>query len=482
MSLPSAVSPNTNLVLPTRYRTCCGVLAILALSLGCGLATAGRIAAGTYNAYAVDTDGSVWVWGANLYGQLCDGTNTHRSTPARIAGFSGAATVSAGGAHGLVLKADGAAAGWGLNGQDSSGRGGGQLGDGTQTNRAVPGGVSSLAKNWQVVAGQYHSLAVLGDNSVAAWGYNAQGQLGAGSTQTRTAPVSVVGTNGVIAVAAGCTHSLALKTDGTVLAWGYNSTGQLGDRSNVSRTTPVAVSGLTNVAAIAAGCAHSVALKNDGTVWAWGFNFEGQLGGATANIMQTSPLQISGLANVTAIAAGNHHTLALRSDGSVWSWGKNDQGQIGDGSTTNRTSPAPIPGLASVTDISAGQAFSMALSATGTLYTWGQNDYGQLGNGNFQTSVLPTPVRHADGSAFNLATVGTSDLESVFRLAEAALPAFFSPPTSTVSAFGYRARAYSSVILAARDGRVLAIGPAAGGIMDLGSTFTLRAQAQALGF
>ena len=179
----------------------------MALMVLPSLATAGRIAAGTYNAYAVDTDGSVWVWGANLYGQLCDGTTTHRSSPSRIPGFSGAATVSAGGAHGLLLKADGGAAAWGLNGQDSSGRGGGQLGDGSLSNRATPGGIGSLPKNWQVVAGQYHSLAVQGDNTVAAWGYNAQGQLGDGSTQTRTVPVNVAGTSGVIAVAAGCAHS-----------------------------------------------------------------------------------------------------------------------------------------------------------------------------------------------------------------------------------------------------------------------------------
>ncbi|OYT90797.1 MAG: hypothetical protein CFE43_16660 [Burkholderiales bacterium PBB3] len=422
---------------------------VLVLLLGTSSAWAGRLAAGAYNAYAVDADGTVWVWGANVYGQICDGTTNHRYSPARIAGLATVVSVSAGGSHGLARKQDGSLASWGLNTQDSTGRGGGQLGDGTRTNRASPVSVLGATGVTQVIAGSYHSLALQSNGSVSSWGFNQQGQLGDGSAVSRDTPTAVPGASTINALAGGCEHSLALKTDGTVLAWGYNSTGQLGDGTSTNRSTPVAVAGLSNVTAIAAGCAHSIALKKDGTVWAWGFNLEGQLGASTPFIVQRTPVQVVGLSGITAIAAGDHHNLALGSDGRVWTWGKNDKGQLGDGSTTNRTAAAPLAGLSSVSEVAAGQSFSMALTGSGSIYGWGQNDYGQLGNGTTQNTATPLPSRDAGGAEFRLTMAAASslntDADKVFSWAERSYPEFFAPANqaSNDSVAGVRLRFYA---------------------------------------
>ena len=175
-------------------------------------------------------------------------------------------------------------------------------------------------------------------------------------------------------------HSIALDASGQVWAWGDNSQGQLGlGTTDGSSDTPVPVPGLTNVAALAAGRFHNVALRNDGTVWTWGGNDRGQLGlGAGGGV--STPTQIAGLSDVVAIATHLDHTLALTIDGTVWAWGANDRGQLGDASTADRAIPAAIPGLVA-SDISVGQVHSLARSATGQVFAWGDNTHGQLGNG-----------------------------------------------------------------------------------------------------
>lgn len=428
------------------------IVVLLGASLGCANAGAGRLAAGAYNAYAVDADGSVWVWGANVYGQICDGTTNHRYSPARIPGLVGVSSVTAGGSHGLARRQDGSLASWGLNTQDSTGRGGGQLGDGTRINRASPVGVLGASAVVEVVAGSYHSMALQSDGSVLTWGFNQQSQLGDGSTQSRDIPAAIPGISALVALAGGCLHSLALKSDGSVLAWGFNSTGQLGDGTSTNRSAPVAVKGLSNVAAIAAGCAHSIALKKDGTVWAWGFNLEGQLGSITPAIMQRTPLQVGGLSGITAIAAGNDHNLALGADGRVWTWGKNDKGQLGDGSTANRIMPTALAGLSSVAEVAAGQSFSVALTRSGNIFGWGQNDFGQLGNGTTQNIASPTSSRDASGAEFRLgmasASTLTTDADQVFAWAERTYPAFFAPPNPTTidTVAGFLLRYYPGTV------------------------------------
>jgi alpha-tubulin suppressor-like RCC1 family protein len=162
-------------------------------------------------------------------------------------------------------------------------------------------------------------------------GRNDNGQLGDGSRTHRSAPVQVTGLSGVVSVAAGDSHSLAVRYDGSVWAWGYNSFGQLGDGSWFQRLAPVQVTGLSGRGAVAASSDYSMAVRYDGTVWAWGFNLYGQLGNGTTSSNQLVPVQVQQLRGVVAVEVGSSHSLALRSDGTVWTWGYNSFGQLGNG-------------------------------------------------------------------------------------------------------------------------------------------------------
>jgi alpha-tubulin suppressor-like RCC1 family protein len=331
-------------------------------------------------------DSPPWAWGSNALGQLGDGTTDNHSTAVRATGLDGVTVTAtaAGWQHSLALLDDGTVRAWGANGD-------GQLGDGTTTDRSTPVAVSGLTGVTAIAAGDVHSLALLDDGTVRAWGFNGQGQLGDGSTTRSSTPVVVSDLTGVTAIAVGGFHSLALRGDGTVVAWGYNGDGQLGDGTTTSRTTAVAVSDLTGVTAIAAGHVHSLALLQGGTVRAWGANGVGQLGdGSTTD--RSTPVAVSGLTGITAIAAREFHSLALRGDGTVVAWGWNGDGQLGDGSTTDRSTPVAVSDLTGVTAVAAGGYHSLALRGDGTMRAWGFNRDGQLGDGSTTRSSTPVVV------------------------------------------------------------------------------------------
>jgi len=255
-----------------------------------------------------------------------------------------------------------------------------------------------------------HTVTLRNDGTVWTWGDNTFGQLGDGtsgdfdssgfplSPHFRSTPVQVQNLNNIIAVSAGYSHTVALRNDGTVWAWGDNRFGGLGIGTSrpggfpilpYYRSTPVQVQNLNNVTAIAAGLDYTVALRNDGTVWAWGYNWAGQLGdGTTTN--RSTPVQVQNLSNVTAITTGNEFAVALRNDGTVWGWGHNRWGQFGDGTTTNRTAPVQVSSLNNVTAIAAANHI-VALRNDGTVWSLGDNFGGQLGDGT--TTNRPTPVQ-----------------------------------------------------------------------------------------
>ncbi len=208
----------------------------------------------------------------------------------------------------------------------------------------------------------------------------------------------------IVQVAAGNNHSLGLKGDGTVWAWGNNQNGSLGDGTNTQSETPVRVSGLTDIIAVAAGNGHSMVLKSDGTVWTWGKNDKGQLGNGMNPTNSNIPIQVSGLTNIKAIAAGHNHSMALRTDGTLWIWGENGSGRLGDNTTTQRNTPVQVlKGVTTSTDaymqeviaISAGKEHSVALREDGRVYTWGKAENGMLGNGTTSgSSSTPVQVRN----------------------------------------------------------------------------------------
>lgn len=219
-----------------------------------------------------------------------------------------------------------------------------------------------LSQAIAVAAGVCHSLALKSDGTLWAWGGNYYGQIGDGTTIGRTQPVQVSILSNVVAIAAGWNQSLAIKSDGTVGAWGYNGSGELGDGTHVTRFAPVPVSNLANVVAISAGLSHSLAVKSDGTVWAWGYNYFGQLGDGTT-IDKSAPVQVLNLSNIRAISAPGYgyHSLALKSDGTIWAWGDNSSGQLGDGTTVAKSAPVQVSNMTQITVISAGQNSSAAV-------------------------------------------------------------------------------------------------------------------------
>ncbi|MEC4684421.1 MAG: RCC1 repeat-containing protein [Nitrospirota bacterium] len=292
--------------------------------------------------------------------------------------------VAGGNFYSVELKSDGTVWTWGRNES-------GQLGDGTTIDSPAPIQISGLTDVTAVAGGGYHAMAIKDDGTVWAWGSNNAGQLGDGTTTDRTTPVQVIGLADVTAVAAGWNHSIALKADGTVWVWGWNGGGLLGVETTEKcefgspalscSTTPVQVSELTNITAIAAGSYYSIALEDDGTVWTWGNNYAGQLGRTEDG---NTPTPVASLTDITAIAAGAYHTVALKADGAVWGWGSNEHGQLGDGTATwNSITPVQASGLTDVIAITAGgktnSGHTMALKADGTVWAWGSNEHGQLG-------------------------------------------------------------------------------------------------------
>lgn len=349
------------------------------------------IAGGVYHGLAVCNDGTVKAWGRNNYGQLAQSVFTSSSVPVSVSGLSNVVAVAGGDGHSLALKSDGTVWAWGNNPN-------GELGNGTYNQSSSPVQVSNITNVTAIAAGYGHSLALKSDGTVWAWGDGYFSQLGNGSSGSNI-PVQTNSLTNIIAIAAGNGHNLALKNDGTVWAWGQNSYGQIGNGQSgtspmVTQADPVQV--MTNAIAIAAGLEHSLALKNDNTLWSWGRNGFYQLG-ITGNLNKTTPTQ-SNLSNVTKITAGQNHNLALKADGTVWTWGRNNSGQLGTGNTNNYTSLYQVIGLSGVSCFAAGLNYSFALKTDNTLVTCGSN-------GNAELSEGTTNPRYTFGVASGLCLI-----------------------------------------------------------------------------
>ena len=281
---------------------------------------------------AIRTDGSLWTWGDNSFGQLGDGTLTARPAPVRI----------------------------------------------------------TTATNWKTVAvGGSHTVALKTDGSLWAWGSNSNGQLGNNSLASRTTPIRI-GTSTWKAIAAGYAHTVAIRSDGSLWAWGDNSSGQLGDNTLIERHVPTRIGTGVAWATITAGYDFTLGTLTDHTLWSWGGNVFGQLGDGTIG-EHHAPRKV-GLATTWAtVAAGNGHVLATRTNGTLWAWGDNREGELGDGTTTDEIAPVQI-GVAS----QRGPAFPPAdrtappVGATARMWAWGNNDLGQLGDGTTTRRLTPT--------------------------------------------------------------------------------------------
>jgi alpha-tubulin suppressor-like RCC1 family protein len=334
-------------------------------------------------------DGTVYSWGDNSAGQRGDGTLTAANeTPSQVTLPAGspAIAIAVGGVHALALLSDGSVYAWGLNSA-------GQLGLGDVATRATPVLVTLPLPAVAIAAGLAHSVAVLNDGTVYAWGYNVLGEVGTGAHdfQILVSPVPIAGITDAVAVAAGNDHTLALLSDGTVVAWGANSGGQLGNGNFRLSRVPVPT-GARDVARIRAGGNLSIAITNHRIVLAWGENSDGQLGrgaGFTGDV----PTPTGVFADAVDAASGDRLLLTVGSDGLLRGAGANETGSLGDGTSTARDVFTPAAVLTSVlTAATGGKAFSAAVAADGSVYTWGDNTGKQLGNAAIAAAGTPTPT------------------------------------------------------------------------------------------
>jgi alpha-tubulin suppressor-like RCC1 family protein len=226
---------------------------------------------------------------------------------------------------------------------------------------------------------------------VEGWGFNASGELGDGALGTATSPVTVEGLRGVTAIAAGGHHSLALLSNGTVMAWGQNDLGQLGDGSiSELSTTPVLVKGLSDVIAVSAGDGHSLALLSDGTVMAWGENSYGQLGDGVRSPFSDVPVTVPGLSGVVAVTAGDMDSFAVLASGGLMAWGDNDYGELGVGKCCDSFDhPVSVKGISGVVRVASDAMHTVALLGSGTVMTWGD---GAAGDGSNDSNYVPVSV------------------------------------------------------------------------------------------
>ena len=401
-----------------------------ASSPGCGAKT---IAGGLDDGLALGTDATVWAWGRNQYGELGNGTTTDSVTPVHVQAAGGAGqldgAVAIAGGTSEVLRSDGTVWTWGLNAYGELGNGS-TVFDSTSPVQVVgPSGTGTLSNVAAIASGGEFSLALTSDGTVFAWGFNSTGELGNGaatdSTVPTTIPVQVLGPAGsgfltnVVSIAAGFDQSFAITADGALWGWGDNDYGELGVGPSVPyTTTPMRVVGpggvgfLTGISAVSTRGNHTLALRSDGTVWAFGSEASGELGNGQQSFSEDQffPVQVLGpggsgyLTGVTAVEAGAGHSLAMKSDGTVWGWGGNAYGAVGSGGSfpggaVLTASPVLGPNgvgvLSGVTEIAAGFDQSLALKADGTLWAWGDNQEGDLGDGTggfSQWSFSPVEV------------------------------------------------------------------------------------------
>lgn len=355
-----------------------------------------QVIAGGAHSVVLCSDSSVMACGA---GYLGDSTTLPSNTLVHVKDLADVVALGAGtNGSSYAIRKDGTLWAWGWNAE-------GQLGDSSTANQLVPVQVHGIANSGflngvtSVSANNYHALALLQDSTVVGWGYNSAGELGDSSRINALVPVKTIKISQITDISAGYGFSLAVKRDGYLWAWGSNLGGQLGNGTSGSGncdSVPVKVHGsgnvgfLTGVKSVAAGAYHSVALKDDSTVWSWGNNTYGQMGNGTFAVSgcfcETSPLQAN-ISGVIAVEAGNGYTVVLKSDSTVWTWGVNNTGMLGNATLVKSSIPVQVHGpgnigyLSGILAISSKGGHTLALKKDGTVWAWGFNVAGQLGNG-----------------------------------------------------------------------------------------------------
>jgi alpha-tubulin suppressor-like RCC1 family protein len=344
-----------------------------------------------YNCFKIRNDGTLWSNGDStlINGQYDPNTGNGYSiqTPTQIGTANNWKSISNGSYHIAAIKTDGTLWTWGDNFS-------GQLGNGTTINNYSPSQIGN-STNWKSVSSGYDSnLAIKTDGTLWSWGYNNKGQLGIGTTVDNHTPIQIGTANNWLVASTYHSSCFAIKTDGTLWAWGENNSRILGDGTTINRSTPTQIGTANNWKNISVAT-HILALKTDGTLWSWGMNSSGELGNGNNNTTNPSnyiPAQIGTATNWKLVSAGRQHSLAIKTDGTLWAWGLNDYGQLGDGTTINKSIPFQIGTGNNWKSVTAGNWFSTALKNDGILYSCGINNYGQLGDGTLINKLFLTQI------------------------------------------------------------------------------------------
>jgi alpha-tubulin suppressor-like RCC1 family protein len=346
-----------------------------------------RLTAGTAHAAGIKADGTLWLWGLNDKGQLGNNSTTTGKAPAQLSVAGPWVAVSAGGHHTMAIKSDGSLWAWGSNSN-------GQLGIGSTTDKLVPTRVGTL-NTWQyVTAGLDFTVAVQADGSVYTFGHAASGQLGNNTTTDANAPGSpvAVGVKTPMMVG-GAQHGGAIRSSGVLETNGYDGDGELGigtaDSTVFKYSQPQTVASTLPWTYMAAGGTHTLGVKSNGTLWAWGGNTVGEVGSGNTT-RHSSPVQIGTDTKWTKVfAALGSSSFGIKADGTLWAWGYNGTGNLGDGTLTNRNAPTPIG--ASLNEywvaVAPGYDHTLGLTADGKLWAWGNNANGQLGDNSAESQI-----------------------------------------------------------------------------------------------
>jgi len=328
----------------------------------------------------------LYSWGDNDLGQVGDGSKFKRSSPVQVGTDTNWSQVSGGGQFNIALKSDGSLWSWGWNFV-------GGLGDNTTLDKSSPIQVGALTDWSQVSNAARQAMAIKNNGTLWSWGWNNYGQLGQNNRTDLSSPVQVGALTNWSQISCGQQESSAIKTDGTLWGWGRNLNGQVGDSTIIARSSPVQIGVLTTWAQVSAGNFQTAAVKTDGTLWTWGINNSGILGLNDINTQRSSPVQVGALTNWSQVSAGSESMAAIKTDGTLWSWGKNNYGQLGQNNRTNRSSPVQVGALTTWSLVSSGYSYHMAATKTDkTIWTWGRNNYGQLGQNDRVNRSSPTQV------------------------------------------------------------------------------------------